>query len=159
MYRNDIIPYGDPDERMSTTELSTKIDFSKDSLRLAVMYQPFRLNQEYTYVNYVSPGSGYLGTSYEKETGVTGQSDALGYSAKLTLKKLPVADDVLLQYTYLGLVAGDKNEINAQITEKITKSITGCIDYTYRKAACRACASCAGGNTGKPWPGSSSTTR
>ena len=135
MYRNHIVPYGDPDERMSTAELSTNIDVSNnDSLRLGVLYQPYRLDKPYTYVNYVAPGAGDLpGTNFNKESGMTGQSDALGYSAKLSLKKLPPASDILLQYTYLGLVAGNKNEINTQITEKITRSLTGCLDYTYRK--------------------------
>lgn len=133
IYRSHIIPYGDPDERMSDTELSTTIDFANNSLQLGALYQPFRLNRDYTYVNYVDPGAGYLGTRYDIKTGTTGTSDALGYSGKLTLKRMPLVDDVILKYTELGLSAGDKSEVDAQFSKKITRSVTGAVDFMYRK--------------------------
>lgn len=133
MYRNHIIPYGDPDERMSDTAFSTTLDFAHNSLQVGALYQPFRLNRDYEYVEYVAPGEGYLGTRYDIKTGVTGQSDAIGYSGKLTLRRLPFANEVVLKYTHLGLVAGNKNQVDAQLTRKITRSFTGAVDYMYRK--------------------------
>jgi outer membrane protein OmpA-like peptidoglycan-associated protein len=134
IYRDHVIPYGEPDERMRTFEASTDYNFSKDrQLEVGVLYQPFRLNRDYVYTEDAAPGTGYLGSNYLRKTGTTAPRDAVGASAKLSLKPRFLFSDMSLKYSYAGLVAGNKQELDAQVNRKISRSWTGSIDYTYRK--------------------------
>ena len=133
LVRSHEIPYGDEGERMSSAELSTTLDFGFNTLILGVMYQPFRLDRGYDYVNYVQPGAGYLTTRYDLKTGIAVQNDAYGYSGKLTLGRMPFESEVMFKYSYLGLVAGNKQELDSLVTKRISRSLTGCFDFMYRK--------------------------
>lgn len=133
IHRDHIIPYGTPDERLKTTELSTTFDIYNHTFQAGILYQPFRLNKEYEYVEEVAPGTGLLGSKYLKQIGITKESDAYGASTKLILRPYSLFDEITLQYTYLGLVAGNKQEFNSQFSKKFSKFSNGCIEYTYRK--------------------------
>ncbi|MCB4792313.1 MAG: OmpA family protein [Elusimicrobia bacterium] len=129
IYVDNIIPYGDPDERMRSFELSTKYD----DFQLGFLYQPFRLNRDYTYVEETGNSLGFLGTNYLKKTGTTNSSDALGISTKFKLLPGFIFDSINLQYSYLGLVAGNKQEISTQFDRRISNNINSTIGYKYRK--------------------------
>ncbi len=133
IYRNHIIPYGDPDERMQSAEISGDFFLMENPLQVGILYQPFRLNRDYVYVEDAAPGAGYLGTSYERKTGTTGQQDALGFSSRLSIKPKSIFSQMSFQYTYRGLVAGNRQEVNAQFMRTITRNVQGAVEYTYRK--------------------------
>jgi outer membrane protein OmpA-like peptidoglycan-associated protein len=134
IYRDHIIPYGEPDERMRSVELSTKYKFSKNSQAgIGVMYQPFRLNRDYIYVEDVGSGAGLTGSSFLKKTGTTSSRDAFGVSTKLTLNPRMVFSNMIFQYTYAGLAAGNKQEVETQFFRTLSRFVTGSIEYKYRK--------------------------
>lgn len=133
IYRDHIIPYGDPDERMRAVEFSSKYSFEESPLELGIIYQPFRLNRDYEFIQEVAPGSGLLGSKYLKKTDKTVSKDAFGAGAKFTLNPESVFSSMNFKYTYLGLVAGNKQEFSSQVFSKLTRSLVGSVEYMYRK--------------------------
>ncbi|MHB9155921.1 MAG: hypothetical protein ACYC5N_09590, partial [Endomicrobiales bacterium] len=133
IFRDHQILYGTAGERMRDFELSSAFDLGSNSVQAGVLFQPFRLDRDYTYVEEVAPGAGLLGTNFVQKTGRTTSPDALGASAKLTMKTIPFLNEAAFQYTYLGLVAGNKQEFNTQLNRKLARSLLGSIEYTYRR--------------------------
>jgi outer membrane protein OmpA-like peptidoglycan-associated protein len=133
IYRDEEIPYGDPDERLRSAELSTSFDISSTQLQVAGLFQPFRLNRSYSYVDDVGEGNGDLGSRYIEKFGVTGSQDALGFTSKLSFKPYEFINEAYLQYTYRGLVAGNKQEASATVFSWLSRYLLGSIEYTYRK--------------------------
>lgn len=133
IYRDHVIPYGTLDERMKTIELSSMFDLGKNTLQIGFMYQPFRLGWDYTYVEEVAPGTGLLGSKYVKKTGQTTEADAVGASTKMTFKPYPVLNEWILQYTYQGLSAGNKQEFDTQMSRRLSRFMNGTVEFTARK--------------------------
>ncbi|MCX5782628.1 MAG: hypothetical protein NT145_08030 [Elusimicrobia bacterium] len=133
IYRDHIIPYGDPDERMRSVEVSSKFSISENNVELGILYQPFRVNRDYVCAEDAAPGTGIGGSNYDKAIRKTKTVDAFGYSTKLDLKKNVAFDMLSIQYSFLGLVAGNKQEIKTHINRKLHKQMTLGFDYTYRK--------------------------
>jgi outer membrane protein OmpA-like peptidoglycan-associated protein len=129
IYTDNKIPYGETDERMRSFEMSTTYDF----IQAGVLYRPFRLNRDYAYTEEVQNGNGLLGTNFLKKTGTTNSSDALGVSTKFSLLPEFIFDDINVQYSYLGLVAGNKQEISTQFNRRLSDKLSGTIGYKYRK--------------------------
>ncbi|MBN1823958.1 MAG: OmpA family protein [Endomicrobiales bacterium] len=132
IFRSHVVPYGEEDERMNSFELSSGFAAGDQDFEFGVLYQPFRLGRTYADVEYVESGAGTAGTRYLKKTGETAVEDALGASARTTLRP-PIVNEVFLQYTYEGLCAGNKQEVNTQLTKKFTRDITGNFGYKHRK--------------------------
>ena len=133
IYRDQEIFYGNPGERMQSAEASSGFKIFGNQLDLGVLFQPFRLNWDYVYVEDTAPGTGIGGSSYVKKTGVTNTNDAFGYSARFNLKKNNVLDMLFFQYTYDGIVAGNKQEVKTHLNRLITKQMTIGLDYVYRR--------------------------
>ena len=134
IYSDHEIFYGDPGEKMQSAEVSSNFKLGGgNSLDVGVFFQPFRLNKDYVYVENTSPGTGIGGSSYLEKTGTTNSNDALGYSAKLNLKKNHIVDMMYLQLSYLGIVAGNKEEVKTHLNRKIARYMTVGLDYVYRR--------------------------
>lgn len=133
IYRDHVIPYGDEGERMRAYELSSVFDVGRNTFEAGLMYQPFRLGRDYTYVDEVAPGTGDLGTKYLKKTGRTSSSDAMGASAKVTVRPYPVLNELILQYTHRGLSAGNKREFETQMTKRVSSVVSGTLGYIARQ--------------------------
>jgi hypothetical protein len=129
VYRDHVIPYGTPDERQEAYEFSTRSRY----FEAGVIYQPFRIDQQYSYVQDAPQGQGFDGSNYNLQTGKITTNDALGESLKLMFKDVPLLGVLSLQYTYLGLVAGDKQEGSIKFTKKVSESINTGIEFIYRK--------------------------
>jgi outer membrane protein OmpA-like peptidoglycan-associated protein len=118
IYKQEKIPWGKPDEKKEAFSLSSKLGFLYLPVELAGMYQPFRLDEEYTYVDEVSFGFGDYGSKYIVKKDKTAQKDAFGYALKISPQKfLPFLEAFDLKYSYQGLVAGDKKEMSAYVQE------------------------------------------
>lgn len=125
IYKNEIIPYGEPNERLSATQLSTKFNLSRNFfLQIGLLYQPFRLGWNYQYTEENS-------TTLKNDT--IQQKDAIATKLKLTTNPYPVLNELSLEYGYSGLVAGNKTEISVKANRTLTKYLTGALEYTYRQ--------------------------
>lgn len=128
LYKRENIPYGDPNEVLEAYGFSTKYH----ALELGVMYQPFRVDRPYKYVTKVADGPGDYGSKYQVHVDSTTKNDALGYALTLAPKNILTFDEILLKYTYQGLVAGNKSEFLTRVSHKVgsTFKLTG--TYTER---------------------------
>jgi hypothetical protein len=115
LYRRERIPwevsYGE--QYKNSYALSSELGYLFPfDMRFGVMYQPFRVDKEYIYYDKVAVGTGYLGSKYLKKTAKTSSSDAFGYDFKVDSKNCYFFDYVALDYKYLGILAGNKQEYN-----------------------------------------------
>ncbi|MFN3966999.1 MAG: hypothetical protein ACK4JE_04820 [Endomicrobiia bacterium] len=134
IYKNEIIPYGEPNERLTATQLSTKFNVVRNiSLQTGLLYQPFRLNREYQYVSEVHEGEGIAGSKYLLHKGITETKDAIATKFNLTTQPYPIVNEFSIEYTYCGLVAGNKQEILLKTSRPLAKYLTGAIEYKYCK--------------------------
>jgi outer membrane protein OmpA-like peptidoglycan-associated protein len=124
LYRRERLPwqvsYGEQyeDSYAFSSEINSLLPFD---LLLGVLYRPFRLDKEYEYLENVKDGTGYLGTNYLKKTEKTKVKDAFGYDAKIDSKNLYFFDYAFLDYKYLGILAGNKQEYNLHMDKVIGK--------------------------------------
>jgi len=138
-YTDHVIPYGEEGERMRTAEVSTDFNISGSTLQLGAMFRPFRIDQEYDYVDSeVAEGQGTNGSKYIIKQDKTTMTDAFGGSAKLSIPKSLWFDMVTAKFTYQGLTAGNKQQIETGVQQGITESLTGSLNYMYRKPLLRA---------------------
>lgn len=138
-YADHVIPYGKEGERMRTAEVSTDFNISGSTLQLGAMYRPFRINEEYDYVDSEVPaGQGTNGSKYVIKQDKTTMADAFGGSAKLSVPKSLWFDMVTAKITYQGLSAGNKQQIDAGVQQALSESLTGALNYMYRKPLLRA---------------------
>ena len=134
IYSDHEIFYGDPGERMQSAEISSGFKiWGGNTLDIGVLFQPFRLDRNYVYAEDTTPGTGIGGSSFLEKTATTKSSDALGYSARLNLRKNHIIDMMYLQLSYMGIVAGNKKELKTHLNRKIRKDMTIGLDYVYRK--------------------------
>ena len=139
MYADHIIPYGDPDERMRTAEISTDFKVAGTTLQVGGMFRPFRLDKTYQYVDKEVPeGTGTAGTKYLIKEGKTGMADAFGGAAKLSIPKILGADLITTKYSYQGLVAGNKQQLDAEVQHALNKDFTGALSVMHRKPLLRS---------------------
>ncbi|MBD3271912.1 MAG: hypothetical protein GF384_05190 [Elusimicrobia bacterium] len=139
-YRRIDIPYGEEDENLSTWQLATRFKLSgtrrktASQLRLGILYQPFRVDESYQYVEDAAPGTGDLGSSYRVKTGMTDDNDAFGYAAKLIMyPPVDIVDRCDIGYRHLGLVAGNKDEVTVSAERKFLSYFSSRIGYVYTK--------------------------
>ncbi|MCL2485109.1 MAG: OmpA family protein [Endomicrobia bacterium] len=138
-YSDHIIPFGKPEERMRNFQLNTDFTFWEGSnFQIGGLYRPFRLDWEYNYVDNVGLGNGEAGSKYIEKFGTTGQSDAFGGSAKLTLPKKFGLDNIIIGGDYRGLVAGNRWKAEASIEKQITDTMNTYLGYYYQKPLLRS---------------------
>jgi len=125
IYKNEIIPYGEPDERLSAGEISTKFNIAYNiPFQIGLLYQPFRLGWDYQYTE---------GNSTKLHTAKTEQKDAIATKFILTTHPYPAVDELSFECGYFGLVAGNKYEIIVKSHRPLIEYLLGAIEYTYRK--------------------------
>jgi len=126
LYRNENIPWGfeDPDERRWTLSYNASYPFSdRVQGHAGILYQPFRLHRSYTDVD----------SNNNIMTDSTHQSDAFGGTMRVDVRPPQWVDQSGLGYTYLGPVAGDKQQIDLDATRTVVANWTLSGAYIYRQ--------------------------
>ncbi|MFH1714714.1 MAG: OmpA family protein [Elusimicrobiota bacterium] len=134
--RREKIPWGWDDEFRESYALNSKISYINSiNLELGVMYQPFRLNEAYTYVDNVKDGEGDLGSKFKVKNGTTEEKDGIGYKiiVEPNEKLISFVDKLRLSYSHLGIVAGNKNEIEGFADKKVARHLSMSLKATWRK--------------------------
>ncbi len=125
VYKNEIIPYGEPDERLTATEISTKFNIARNiPFQLGLLYQPFRMDWDYQYTEENS-------TTLKEDK--IDQKDAIATKFILTTHPYPAVDELSFEYGYYGLVAGNKQEVILKAHRPLIEYILSAVEYTYRK--------------------------
>lgn len=134
-YSDHIIPFGkDEDERMRNFQLNTDFNlFWGSNLQLGLLYRPFRLDWDYLYSEDIGYGNGIVGSKYAIKTGTTEQKDALGGAVKFKIPKKFALDNITLGYEYRGLVAGNRQRVDAELEKQLSKYSTASLKYYYQK--------------------------
>ncbi len=126
VYRNENIPWGfeDPNERRWTVSYNASYPFSdRWQGHAGLLYQPFRLNRTYQEVD--------ASNNVTQET--TKTADAFGATARTEYHPTKWIDLAGLGYTYLGPVAGDKQQVDADASRTVWTDWTFSGAYTYRQ--------------------------
>ncbi|MDA7857870.1 OmpA family protein [bacterium] len=140
IYKNEEIEWGEPGEKIEAFEFSTKVDVTKKiPFQIGVLYHPFRIGWDYTYVREVAPGSGddgskwlvYNGSSVDRQKGTIDKSDAWAFKTKLGIEKLPGLVDLSFTHTYAGIVAGNKHEIIGNAKRRFSRTVTAELEMSY----------------------------
>ncbi|MDD5067453.1 MAG: hypothetical protein PHF84_10465, partial [bacterium] len=120
LFKYENIDWGHKDEYIWATALTTKYyGLSRIPLEAGILFEPFRVNQEYTVTHKTDPGKGLAGTDYYVGTKTTDYWDALGGKIKASTDKVPAINKTTLTYTYLGKIAGNMQKIDLELEKKI----------------------------------------
>ena len=126
VYRNENIPWGfeATDERRWTLSYNASRAFSDRVVGHAgLLYQPFRLDRTYQDVD----------SSNNISQDSTKTSDALGATARVEVRPPSWVDQAGLGYTYLGPVAGDKQQVDVDANRTVWTDWNFSGAYTYRQ--------------------------
>ncbi|MFN3550967.1 MAG: hypothetical protein ACK4WJ_04085 [Endomicrobiia bacterium] len=131
----EYITFANPQERVQNIAYVLKFNtYKKDTLEIGFLYKPFRLDKEYKYVKEVEEGEGTYASKYQIFEDKTKTQDAFGSSIQYTIysyKKL--LEEIKIKYSYLGAVAGNKQEISFSAWKRINKKSTLSGGFVYRK--------------------------
>jgi len=131
VYRNEEIPWDlkAEHERRWAMSYNTSYGLSeRTSLHGGVMYQPFRLDEAYQEVD--------SATSIQNKT--TKRKDAMGLTLRGEMTPDRWLDRAGLGYTYLGPVAGNKHQLDADAARTVMANWTLSSAYMYRKPVVEA---------------------
>lgn len=135
IYKNERIPFGDDKEELRAVE--TTMDMEPMGGRLGVktglMYQPFRLDRPFQRAERTAPGQGTFGSSYVISDDITREHDAWGASLQLSYYPDWFLDRIDGGYTVRRPVAGNKQEYSAGGFKKMTRYLTGSMQYVFRE--------------------------
>jgi len=126
MYRNENIPWGfeDPNERRWALSYNASYPFSdRVNGHAGLLYQPFRLDRHYQDIS----SNGQIVEDMSR------QSDAFGATARVDIRPPQWVDQTGLGYTYLGPVAGDKQQLDLDVTRAVRPEWTLSGAYIYRQ--------------------------
>ena len=126
MYRNENIPFGfeSTDERRWTLSYNASYPFSdRIEGHAGLLYQPFRLDRVYQDVN----GNNQISQDTSKT------SDAFGFTARVEDHPSQWVDLAGLGYTYLGPVAGDKQQVDLDASRTVLTDWNLSGAYIYRQ--------------------------
>ena len=126
VYRNENIPFGleDPNETRWAVSMNSSYALSdRTQMHGGVIYQPFRLSQDFQSVD----GSNNVTTK------TTNTNDAFGGLARVEFHPTALVDLAGVGYTYLGPVAGDKQEVDADASRTVAPASTMSGAYIFRK--------------------------
>lgn len=119
LFKHESIEWGEEDEKKWAFALTTKYyGIRHIPLEGGVLFQPFRVNREYTITHKTDPGRGLGESDYYVETKTTGYFDALGGKISGSSDLLPWINKTTLTYTYLGKIAGNKHEVDLELLKK-----------------------------------------
>lgn len=138
VFKSEEIPFlflPGQEERRNAFALSWMMPWeSGHRLETGVMYQPFRVDERYRSVSDVPSGTGLLGSSYAFSQKRTKESDA--FAERLRFEYRPGWTDLgltgVVDATHAGVLAGNKNEANAEVWADLTSVVRGAVKYTYR---------------------------
>lgn len=137
MYQDEDAPYvDDPDQRDQAGAISWEIPFGGSHIFDAgVLYRPFRSGEQYTVSRRTTSGGGLLGSDYNLEQKTAQNEDGLGARARFLVHQdffdHPV--DYAVDWSYLGLLAGNKHEIKVDGGSFITQLFRADMRFTYRR--------------------------
>ena len=126
VYRNENIPFGfeSSDERRWTVSYNASYPFSdRVTGHAGILYQPFRLGRPYQDVD----------SDNNISEDVSKRSDAFGGTVRTEVRPPQWLDQVGLGYTYLGPVAGDKQQVDLDATRAVSTAWTLSGAYFYRQ--------------------------
>lgn len=131
----EYVTFANPEERVTNFAYILKFKaYKDDTIELGTLYRPFRVGKEYKYVEEVSEGEGTYGSKYKIFTNKITTNDAIGGKIRYTCyryKKL--FEELQLNLSYLGAVAGNKQEISLSGWKRTTRTTTISADILYRK--------------------------
>ena len=135
VYRDEKVPFTlNPDEHRWTVSLNSSWSLSeKATSHMGVLYQPFRKNEPYIDATEVGAGQGVDGTNFDLQQKETKTSDALGFTWRVEGHPDLFVDTAGLGYTYLGPIAGDKQQIDLDAGRSLDKAWTLSGAYIYRQ--------------------------
>jgi len=136
--KNTAAPFADdPEEtRDKAASLTWEAPFgSGNKFQAGAMYRPYRSGENYQIVRKVAAGSGLLGSSFSFSEKTAHNNDGLG--GRLRLEMQPEMFKRLWFYaidlTHLGILAGNRNQIDLEAGTHVTPNIKSDVKYTYRK--------------------------
>jgi len=119
LFKYEKIEWGLEDEKIWALALTTKYyGIRRIFIEGGVLFQPFRVNEEYTITHKTDPGKGYGESDYYIETRKTSYWDAFGFKIKGSTPLVPYLYKTTLTYTYLGKVAGNMHKIDLELEKK-----------------------------------------
>ncbi|MBU1077820.1 MAG: hypothetical protein KKH98_11045 [Spirochaetes bacterium] len=120
LFKHEKIEWGRDDETFWAVALTSKYYGMRNlPLEFGLLFQPFRVDEEYTVTTKTDPGSG-LGTSdYYVGTEKTDYLDALGFKVSANTRLVPFFDKTTLTASYLGRVAGNVNKYDLVFDKKV----------------------------------------
>jgi OOP family OmpA-OmpF porin len=129
VYRNENIPFGlqDPDERRWTATYNASYPWSERlQTHAGLLYQPFRLDRTYQNADELDGA----GRPAQEETS---RGDAFGVTARAEFHPTRWIDHSGLGYTYLGPVAGNKHQVEADASRGLPGGWVVSAAYMYRQ--------------------------
>ena len=133
--KNEKIDWSEKEDFLKIGEISTKTNIIRNfPFQVGLLYKPFMIGEEYSYIKEVPAGTGYAGSEYLIKKGKTDFLDALALKIKVNTRKCaPLIDESAITYTHAGLVAGNKNEVTLQLDKKLSSLFYTTGIFTYRQ--------------------------
>ncbi len=121
LFKYETIKWGKvEDEKIWALALTTKYyGLIYMPLEFGIVFNPFRVNEEYTVTHSVELQDGYGDSGYYISTGKTSYFDALGAKIKGNIPIIPFINKLDFSLEYLGKTAGNKYEINVGVEKKV----------------------------------------
>ena len=132
----EFIMFANPEERLTRIAYTLRFDVSKrkDFVQLGLLYSPFRLDKEFKYVEELKEGEGDFGSKYKIYSDKTSLKDAFGGKIEFNINSYEkFLEEIKLSYSYLGAVAGNKQEISLYSYRRFGYMNTLAAKFIYRK--------------------------
>ncbi len=129
VYRNENIPFGleSTDERRWSLSYNASYPWSDRIVSHAgLLYQPFRLNRPFR------DPTDILGGAYSTFS-TTKESDGIGGTLRTEFRPTLAVDEVGVGYMYLGPIAGNKQQVDADVSKTFFARWTLSGGYIYRQ--------------------------
>ncbi len=121
LFKSENIKWGREDtERIWALALTSKYYGVRSiPLEFGIIFQPFRVNEEYTITHKVDIEDGYGDSGYYIAQKKTDYLNAFGFKVKAeTFRYVPFVDKTIVSYEFLGKIAGNKSEFDINFEKK-----------------------------------------
>lgn len=132
VYRNENITWDkfsptEPNERRWALSYNNSYHNSdRMDTHWGLLYQPYRLDYDY-----VDPDTRLADGTYRRRS--MREIDAFGLTARTEIKPPVAVDQVDAGYTYLGLAAGNKHQVDLDARKTLTSFMSSAASYIYRR--------------------------